>query len=74
MAVDNIYKIVQDIFETSELPTKPEISKAFIPFSRISTNMETVYIYKGLEKITFKERHPEYQLIFCNEFMNLKAI
>ena len=74
MAVDNIYKIVQEIFETSELPNKPEISKAFIPFSRISTNMETVYIYKGFEKIPFKERHPEYQLIFCNEFMNLGAV
>ena len=74
MAVDNIYKIVQEIFETSELPNKPEISKAFIPFSRISTNMETVYIYKGFEKIPFKERHPEYQLIFCNEFMNLEVV
>ena len=74
MAVDNIYKIVQEIFETSELPNKPEISKAFIPFSRISTNMETVYIYKGFEKIPFKERHPEYQHIFCNEFMNLEVV
>jgi len=74
MAVEKIYKIVQEIFETSELPTKPEISKAFIPFSNISTNMETVYIYKGCEKIPFKERDPEYQLIFCNEFMNLEAV
>jgi len=69
MAVKNIYKIVQEIFKTSELPTRPDISKAFIPFSNISTNMETVYIYKGCEEIPFKERLPEYQLIFCNEFL-----
>ena len=69
MAVENIYKIVQEIFETSELPTKHDISKAFIPFSSISTKMKTMYIYKGYEKIPFKERLPEYQLIICNEFL-----
>ena len=68
MAVDDFYKIIQEIFNTSELSNKPEISKAFIPFSKVSTNIESVYIYNGCEKIPFNERHPEYQLIFCNEF------
>jgi hypothetical protein len=71
MAVDNIYKIVQEIFDTSsELPTRNEISKAFIPFSKISPNQEDIYIYSGYERIRFCERDPEFQLIFLNEFLS----
>ena len=69
MDVDNIYKIVQHIFRSLELPIKNDVSNAVIPFSKINPNQENLYIYSGCEEIQFKKRHPEYQLIFLNEFM-----
>lgn len=43
-----------------------ELSEAVIPFSDLK---ESQYIYIGCEMIPFKERHPEFQKIFLNEFL-----
>ena len=73
MAADNIYKIVQEIFESSELPERrTDVSRAFVPFSLVSTNKESKYIYIGSEKMPFKERDPNYQKIFIYEFLHVE--
>ena len=72
MAADNIYKIVQEIFESSELPIRTDVSRAFVPFSKVSTNKESKYIYIGSEKMPFKERDPNYQKIFIYEFLHVE--
>jgi len=43
-----------------------KLSKAFLPFSKGSTND---YIYDGTEQIPFKERYPLYQSILIEEFI-----
>ncbi len=44
-------------------------NKIIIPFSKLGISKKPIYIYKGLEKILFKERHPIYQSIFLDEFI-----
>lgn len=43
--------------------------KIIIPFSDFGRSKNPSYIYMGIEKISFKERHPVYQAIFLNEFV-----
>lgn len=43
-------------------------NKIIIPFSKFGISKNPVYVYVGLEKIAFKERHPVYKSIFMDEF------
>ncbi len=43
-------------------------NKIIIPFSKFGISKNPVYIYEGLEKAKFKERHPVYKSIFLDEF------
>lgn len=42
--------------------------KIIIPFSKFGISKCPEYIYEGLEKIIFKERHPLYKSILLDEF------
>jgi len=44
------------------------IKKLAIPFSEFIGHVKPLYIYSGEEKVLFNNRHPEYQIIFKNEF------
>ncbi len=68
MASDNIYKIVQEIFQLSEQDPTSDISTVSVPFSNVGNTIVHTYIYFGNEKIPFNRRHPEYQEILINEF------
>ena len=68
MTSEDIYKIIKQVFETMETPIIPDISNAFIPFSNITSNEKSSYIYDGSEILAFNERHPKYQKIFITEF------
>ena len=68
MASDNIYKIVQEIFQFSEQDPTSDISTVSVPFSNVGNTIVQTYIYFGNEKIPFNRRHPEYQAILINEF------
>ncbi len=46
-----------------------DISRIIIPFSMIFKSYKTRDIYSGTEKITFKERDPEYNIILRQEFL-----
>jgi hypothetical protein len=58
-------KNVNILFENNpEINMK--LSKAFSPFPKDAT---IDYIYDGSEQIPFKDRHPLYQFIFIQEFV-----
>ena len=40
-----------------------------IPFSDLEKSKSPSYIYEGDEKINFDKRHPVYQKLFLNEFI-----
>jgi len=44
-------------------------NKIIIPFSKFGISKNPSYIYKGIEKIAFKERHPVYKTILLYEFV-----
>lgn len=44
------------------------LSNCVVPFSFMSKIKQSSWIYFGNEKIPFKERHPEFRMIFRNEF------
>ena len=44
-------------------------NKIIILFSNFGGSIKPSYIYKGIEKISFKERHPVYQALFLKEFV-----
>jgi hypothetical protein len=69
MESEEICKIMHAIFQPTEQPRFPEMSQILTPFSELSENKETRYIYVGSEKIPFKERLPEYQEILIHEFL-----
>jgi hypothetical protein len=46
------------------------INKILIPFSDISSQSIEEFIYLGREKIPFRERHPVFQVLMLNEFVN----
>jgi len=48
-----------------------DISSIIIPFSKVFKIKKKLDIYSGNEKIPFKERDPEYKLIFRQEFTNI---
>ena len=43
-------------------------NKILIPFSKFGISKSPEFIYEGLEKIIFKDRHPIYKSILLNEF------
>ena len=43
-------------------------NKILIPFSKFGISKSPEYIYDGLEKMIFKERHPIYKSILLDEF------
>lgn len=45
------------------------LKKVIIPFSKIVSEERIEYIYLGHEKIPFHARHPTYQEILRNEFV-----
>ncbi|MHA2283119.1 MAG: hypothetical protein ACXAC5_19940 [Promethearchaeota archaeon] len=69
MAIEGKYPFYLEVIEQFENEFYPDISEAVISFSDLGDNGETKYIYKGNEKISFKEGHPIYQNIFSIEFL-----
>lgn len=71
-------KKIDQIFLEEAEPTDQQMiidySKGFIPFSNINEFGNAKYIYFGNEKIPFKNRPPEYQELFINEFLLNKNI
>ncbi len=47
-----------------------DFSKIVIPFSKVIGSSKPRDIYSGKEKISFKERDPEYKMILRQEFVN----
>jgi hypothetical protein len=45
-----------------------DFKKILIPFSKFCISKSPEYIYEGIEKMVFKERHPLYKLILLDEF------
>ncbi len=45
-----------------------DFNKIIIPFSKFGISKCSEYIYEGLEKMIFKERHPRYKSILLDEF------
>ncbi len=46
-----------------------DLKDIIIPFSEFGTSKKPKYLYNGLEEIPFKKRHPDYQKILLNEFV-----
>ncbi len=67
MEIKDIYKTIQDIFLPIEQPHFPDISRLLISFEDLGQTKKNRLIYFGDEKISFKERLPEYQEILINE-------
>ncbi|MFW9880567.1 MAG: hypothetical protein ACFFG0_46455, partial [Candidatus Thorarchaeota archaeon] len=59
-----------------KIPTKKieeiNFSIIIIPFHQFGKMRNPSYIYDGSETIAFKKRHPLYQVIFRNEFVEKK--
>ena len=70
METEEIYTIYHGSYEPSEKPPFLNISQILVPFSDINEAKRTKYIYLGYERITFNQRHPEYQRILVQEFIN----
>ena len=70
METEKIYQIYHGSYDPSNKPPFLNISQIFIPFSELDEVEQTKYIYFGNERITFKDRHPEYQKIFIQEFID----
>ncbi|MFX1304404.1 MAG: hypothetical protein ACFFBV_04390 [Promethearchaeota archaeon] len=61
-------KIQETLDQEIELEEPLNFNKIIIPFSKFYK--PTDYIYYGHEKIPFKKRHPIYQAILRNEFID----
>jgi len=70
MITEDAIKIYQKSINQFEENLYPDISGAVMPFSDVNKFEATNYIYSGDEEIPFNERHPEYQQIFKEEFLN----
>ncbi len=59
-----------ELIQTKEVKSKRplDFKKAVISFSKVSPNQRIEYIYLGHEKMSFRMRHPTYQILFRNEF------
>jgi hypothetical protein len=66
----NEFRHPKDIITKNSL----DLKKVMIPFSKISSKRRIKYIYLGHEKMPFNARHPTYQIIFRNEFMEMIRI
>ncbi len=74
METKEIYKTIQNIFQPTEQPHFPDISRLLTPFANIGEIEKPLFLYEGTEEIPFSERHPEYQKIFINEFLTISKI
>jgi len=66
-------KNYEDVFdEIPEIKFKKgiDLGKFVIPFSKFNSLEREEFIYFGYEKISFSARHPLYQVIFRNEFVD----
>ncbi len=73
MSSGKIYNKYQEVLGKSndmQLKSQFNISKAVIPFSKIIGSSKPIDIYSGNEIIPFKERDPDYKMIFRQEFSN----
>lgn len=70
METEDIHKTIQSIFQPTEQPHFPDVSRLLTPFTSIGDIEKPRFLYDGTEEIPFKERHPEYQEIFINEFLS----
>ena len=70
MITKDVIKIYQKSIIQLEEKLFPDISGAVMPFSDTNKFKESQYIYNGDEEIPFNERHPEYQQIFKEEFLD----
>ena len=73
MSSERLERKYPEIMENSfEGDTKEDIdiSQLIIPFSKLSRRYTVPDVYSGKEKIPFKERDPEYKMIFRQEFAN----
>ncbi|KKM61746.1 hypothetical protein LCGC14_1528630 [marine sediment metagenome] len=61
----NVLRRAKDINDENSF----DLSKLMIPFSKINSKERIEYIYLGHEKIPFNVRHPTYQILFRNEFV-----
>ena len=66
MSSKTLDKKFEDIVEEDFVKEPVNLKEFIIPFSEFGKSVN--YIYFGLEKIPFKERHPVYQMILRNEF------
>lgn len=69
MEAKDIYKTIQDIFQTVEQSHFPDVSQFLTSFADLGESKKPGFIYFGDEKMCFKERLPEYQEILINEFL-----
>jgi len=73
MVLVKVYKSYQDLIEESQRYSASlsfDYSKAFVPFSELPHHEMSKNIYEGHEKIPFKDRHPKFQKILLNEFID----
>lgn len=70
MITEDAIKIYQKSINQFEENLFPDISGAVMPFSDVNKFEAPQYIYNGDEEIPFNERHPEYQQIFKEEFLD----
>ncbi|MFX1502691.1 MAG: hypothetical protein ACFFDH_17150 [Promethearchaeota archaeon] len=66
---NDISRIFEEKFEPTNQQLILEYSKVFISFLNVNESTNSKYIYIGNEKMSFKERHPEYQKLFIHEFL-----
>ncbi|MFX1277592.1 MAG: hypothetical protein ACFE9Z_09565 [Promethearchaeota archaeon] len=69
METEDFYKQIPVIIYPTGEPPITDLTKFSIPFSSFSEVEKTEYIYFGSEKMSFKDRHPEYRRILIYEFL-----
>ena len=69
METKDMHKTIQSIFQPSEQPQFPDVSKLLTHFRNLSENERPQFLYDGSEEIPFNERLPEFQEIFIHEFL-----
>jgi hypothetical protein len=69
MESKELYNTIQSIFQPTEQPHFPDISRLLTPFGNVGDNEKPRFIYDGTEQIPFKERLTAYQEIFIHEFL-----
>jgi len=54
-----------------DLEREVNLSRIITPFSKIFSSYKPIDIYSGTERIPFKERDPEFKMIFRQEFSDI---